>query len=200
MDNKKNYTWTRLHFFQFEEDNPKEHNLGEITSSIERFGFIELPVINLTTGKLVVGHGRILALMSMYSQGKPMPKFLKLEEDTSEWLIPTINVEFDTDSEAKAYLIASNQLVIDGSWDEVALLDLLHEVNRVTDNLLGTGFDLEDMRQLTEFQDSTNIFDDDFGKQVYYVKIEAESKDEADYIKLKLQEQGFICQVKSITK
>ena len=138
--------------------------------------------------------------MSMYSQGKPMPKFLKLEEDTSEWLIPTINVEFDTDSEAKAYLIASNQLVIDGSWDEVALLDLLHEVNRVTDNLLGTGFDLEDMRQLTEFQDSTTIFDDDFGKQVYYVKIEAESKDEADYIKLKLQEQGFICQVKSITK
>ena len=200
MDNKKNYTWTRLHFFQFEEDNPKEHNLGEITSSIERFGFIELPVINLTTGKLVVGHGRILALMSMYSQGKPMPKFLKLEEDTQEWLIPTINVEFDTDSEAKAYLIASNQLVIDGSWDEVALLDLLHEVNRVTDNLLGTGFDLEDMRQLTEFQDSTTIFDDDFGKQVYYVKIEAESKDEADYIKLKLQEQGFICQVKSITK
>ena len=200
MDNKKNYTWTRLHFFQFEEDNPKEHNLGEITSSIERFGFIELPVINLTTGKLVVGHGRILALMSMYSQGKPMPKFLKLEEYTSEWLIPTINVEFDTDSEAKAYLIASNQLVIDGSWDEVALLDLLHEVNRVTDNLLGTGFDLEDMRQLTEFQDSTTIFDDDFGKQVYYVKIEAESKDEADYIKLKLQEQGFICQVKSITK
>ena len=200
MDNKKNYTWTRLHFFQFEEDNPKEHNLGEITSSIERFGFIELPVINLTTGKLVVGHGRILALMGMYSQGKPMPKFLKLEEDTQEWLIPTINVEFDTDSEAKAYLIASNQLVIDGSWDEVALLDLLHEVNRVTDNLLGTGFDLEDMRQLTEFQDSTTIFDDDFGKQVYYVKIEAESKDEADYIKLKLQEQGFICQVKSITK
>ena len=109
-------------------------------------------------------------------------------------------VEFDTDAEAKAYLIASNQLVIDGSWDEVALLDLLNEVNNLTDNLLGTGFDLEDMRQMSEFQDSTTIFDDDFGKEVYYVKIEAESKDEADRIKLELQEQGFICQVKSITK
>ena len=200
MNQNINYDWTRLHFFTFDEQNPKEHNISEIEASIKRFGFVELPVVNKTTGTLVVGHGRITALMSMAARGESMPKYLKLEEDTKEWLVPTIMVEFDTNAEAKAYLIASNQLVIDGSWDEVALLDLLNEVNNLTDNLLGTGFDLEDMRQMSEFQDSTTIFDDDFGKEVYYVKIEAESKDEADKIKLDLQEQGFICQVKSITK
>ena len=43
-------------------------------------------------------------------------------------------------------------------------------------------------------------FDEDFGKEVHYVKVEADSAEHAESIKAQLKELGFICQVKSITK
>ena len=81
---------------------------------------IELPVVNKVTNTLVAGHGRIAALQNMAGRGESMPKYLKKEDDTQEWLIPTVVVEFETDAEAKAYIVASNQLTIDGSWNESA--------------------------------------------------------------------------------
>ena len=69
MDREKEYVWTRLHFFQFDENNPKEHNYSEIENSIKRFGFIELPVVNKVTNTLVAGHGRIAALQNMAGRG-----------------------------------------------------------------------------------------------------------------------------------
>ena len=199
MDDKK-IEWNRLHFYQFDENNPKDHNIGEIENSIKRFGFIELPVVNKTTGTLVVGHGRITALQNMASRNENLPKYLRIEEDTKEWLVPTIIVEFETDAEAKAYLIASNQLVIDGSWNEVALYDLLNEVNTLTDGLIGTGFDLEDMQQMLEFQDSKQMFDEDFGKEIYKVVVQAADMAQAEEIKYALGEIGYECQIKTITK
>jgi len=200
MDREKEYVWTRLHFFQFDENNPKEHNYSEIENSIKRFGFIELPVVNKVTNTLVAGHGRIAALQNMAGRGESMPKYLKKEDDTQEWLIPTVVVEFETDAEAKAYIVASNQLTIDGSWNEALLLDLLQDINAATQNLLGTGFDLEDIMQMEEFQNAPLKFDEDFGKEVHYVKVEADSAEHAESIKAQLKELGFICQVKSITK
>ena len=128
MDREKEYVWTRLHFFQFDENNPKEHNYSEIENSIKRFGFLELPVVNKVTNTLV------------------------------------------------------------------------QDINAATQNLLGTGFDLEDIMQMEEFQNAPLKFDEDFGKEVHYVKVEADSAEHAESIKAQLKELGFICQVKSITK
>ena len=136
----------------------------------------------------------------MAGRGEPMPKYLKQEDDTQEWLIPTVVVEFETDAEAKAYIVASNQLTIDGSWNEALLLDLLQDINAATQNLLGTGFDLDDIIQMEEFQNAPLKFDDDLGQESHYVKIEADSAEHAESIKAQLKELGFICQVKSITK
>jgi hypothetical protein len=38
--------------------NPKHHSLEEIKQSMRRFGFVQAPAINETTGRLVAGHGR----------------------------------------------------------------------------------------------------------------------------------------------
>ena len=92
MDREKEYVWTRLHFFQFDENNPKEHNYSEIENSIKRFGFIELPVVNKVTNTLVAGHGRIAALQNMAGRGEPMPKYLApfppVPIFVSYWTIP----------------------------------------------------------------------------------------------------------------
>lgn len=188
-------TYDRLHLFQFDEENPKEHNIGEIVQSIKRFGFIELPVVNDTTGFLVAGHGRVTALQFMYKDAEELPKYIEVEKDTQEWLVPTLHVTFDTDIEAKAYLIASNTLTIDGGWNEAKLLEMLAEIDAITQNLSGIGFDSDDITDMINNQDDPLTFDDDMGQESNYIKIPVESKEQANNIKKELEELGYTCQI-----
>jgi ParB-like chromosome segregation protein Spo0J len=188
-------TYDRLHLFQFDEENPKEHNIGEIVQSIKRFGFIELPVVNDTTGFLVAGHGRVTALQFMYQDAEELPKYIEVEKDTKEWLVPTLHVTFDTDIEAKAYLIASNTLTIDGGWNEAKLLEMLAEIDAITQNLSGIGFDSDDITDMINNQDDPLTFDDDMGQESNYIKIPVESKEQANNIKKELEELGYTCQI-----
>lgn len=193
-------TYDRLHLFQFDEENPKEHNIGEIVQSIKRFGFIELPVVNDTTGFLVAGHGRVTALQFMYKDAEELPKYIEVEKDTKEWLVPTLHVTFDTDIEAKAYLIASNTLTIDGGWNEAKLLEMLAEIDAITQNLSGIGFDSEDITDMINNNDDPLIFDDDLGQETNYIKIPVESKEQANNIKKELEELGYTCKIVTNTK
>jgi len=193
-------TYDRLHLFQFDEENPKEHNIGEIVQSIKRFGFIELPVVNDTTGFLVAGHGRVTALQFMYQDAEELPKYIEVEKDTKEWLVPTLHVTFDTDIEAKAYLIASNTLTIDGGWNEAKLLEMLAEIDAITQNLSGIGFDSEDITDMINNNDDPLIFDDDLGQETNYIKIPVESKEQANNIKKELEELGYTCKIVTNTK
>ena len=195
-----NVTYDRLHLFQFDEENPKEHNIGEIIQSIKRFGFVELPVVNDTTGFLVAGHGRVTALQFMYQDAEELPKYIEVEKDTKEWLVPTLHVTFDTDIEAKAYLIASNTLTIDGGWNEAKLLEMLAEIDAITQNLSGIGFDSEDITDMINSNDDPLIFDDDLGQETNYIKIPVESKEQANNIKKELEELGYTCKIVTNTK
>jgi ParB-like chromosome segregation protein Spo0J len=195
-----NVTYDRLHLFQFDEENPKEHNIGEIIQSIKRFGFVELPVVNDTTGFLVAGHGRVTALQFMYQDAEELPKYISVEKDTKEWLIPTLHVEFDTDIEAKAYLIASNTLTIDGGWNEAKLLEMLAEVSAITENLSGTGFDQQDIMDMLHANDKPLTFDDEMGQETSYVKVIVESKEHAQNTKKELEDLGYTCKIVTNTK
>ena len=189
----------RLSLFQFDEENPKEHNIGELILSIKRHGFIELPVVNEETGLLVAGHGRVEALQRMVIDQEQPPLYIVEEEDTGEWLVPYISIKFKTDHEAKAYMIASNALTIDGGYNEHKLLDMLMDVNAQTNNLLGTGFDSQDIMDMLHANDKALIFDDDFGKQTHSVSVEADSIEHAKKIKEDLEELGYTCQLKTKT-
>lgn len=195
-----NVTYDRLHLFQFDEENPKEHNIGEIIQSIKRFGFVELPVVNDTTGFLVAGHGRVTALQFMYQDAEELPKYISVEKDTKEWLVPTLHVEFDTDIEAKAYLIASNTLTIDGGWNEAKLLEMLAEIDAITNNLSGIGFDGQDIMDMLHANDKPLTFDDEMGQETSYVKVIVESKEHAQNTKKELEDLGYICKIVTNTK
>lgn len=196
-----NVQMNRLHLFQFDEENPKDHNIGTIMQSIQRHGFVELPVINDTTGLLVAGHGRIEALQIMAKENPTEPpKFVLQEKDTDEWLVPTIHVSFATDAEAKAYMIASNSTVIDGGWHENKLLDMLMDINNETKNLLGTGFTNQDVVDMLDYADAPLKFDDDLGEQTHSVIVKADNLSDANSIKNELEELGYQCQVKTTTK
>ena len=117
--------------------------------SMKRFGFTVPPVRNETTGKLVAGHGRIETLKVLEGEDitKP-PANIKLD-DEGNWLIPIIaGIHFESDDEAKAYLIASNRLTELGGWKNDELVDLLQEVAVNTEDLAGIGYQLEDIENL----------------------------------------------------
>ena len=61
--------------------------------------------------------------------------------------MPITPVEFKSDEEAQAYLLADNRLVELGGWDTAKLLEELEELAK-NSTLEGTGFDEGDIQQM----------------------------------------------------
>lgn len=129
--------------------NPKGHSLQEIGDSIGRFGYISPAVVNERTGRLVAGKGRYDALVGRKVSGKRVPARIKVAED-GMWMMPVIKVDFETDAEAEAYLIADNRLTeLGGMEDEPMLLDMLTDLATEGEEMLkGIGYDGEDIDEL----------------------------------------------------
>jgi DNA modification methylase len=149
-DDPRRIEYTRLADVRRADVNPKQHDLGEIVTSIRKRGFVELPAVDERTGKLVAGHGRIEALAALKKDGAGLPKGLKQDAD-GEWLVPVLHGwASKDDADAKAYLVASNRLVEVGGWDDDALNQLLVSIasDGGPDALLGTGFDGDDVDRI----------------------------------------------------
>lgn len=101
------------------EDNPKEHDIGAICESIQRYGIKELPVydkrLNGGKGGIQAGNGRIEALWRMEKAGDyKVPRGILVTE-ANEWLVPVIEgVDGVDEAEAVGYAIDSNNLVMAG--------------------------------------------------------------------------------------
>jgi len=133
--------------------NPKKHDLPGIMSSIRRFGFKDFPCINETTGKLVSGHGRVMALKKLKREGRRSDDEQWPPENVTakgnQWLCPVVRGQsWVNDQEAEAYLAAHNQLTMTEGWDEDVLAKLLLSVNETDAGLEGLGFDDDYVQKL----------------------------------------------------
>ena len=132
--------------------NPKGHDEQGIAASLRRFGYVESIVLDERTGKLVAGHGRLDQLRAAKEAGEDPPDGIVVTK--GEWTVPvTRGWASKDDNEAKAYLVASNELTSRGGWaDQQGLADLLTQLQDGP-GLDGVGFttlDLEDLlTQLT---------------------------------------------------
>lgn len=134
--------------------NPKDHDIGAMIQSLQRFGFVAPGVVNEATGRMVVGHGRAEALGRMKADGFPAPKRIKVEG--GEWLIPIIRgISFASDADAEAYLLADNRLSEIGGWDHGVLPDVLRDLAEA-DLLDVTGFDADDLAMYGFWDSGTN--------------------------------------------
>ena len=119
--------------------NPKRHSHEDIEKSISRFGYVEPVVLDERTGRLVAGHGRVQALRVAKKTGDKPPQ--GVVEKGGEWLVPVLRGWASrSDTEAEAYLVASNHLTTKGGWDDGELAKLLQSLNEQA-ALDGTGFD-----------------------------------------------------------
>lgn len=89
----------------------------QIAASIKEFGFTNPVLIDEANG-IIAGHGRVMAA-----------EHLQLTE------VPCIRLEYLTETQKRAYVIADNKLALNAGWDEEMLkLEL--------DELHGTEYDL----------------------------------------------------------
>lgn len=104
--------------------NPKRHDEPSISRSISALGFIEVPVLDERTGRLIGGHGRRDSLLATKAAGQPPPEGVRLDPD-GRWMVPVTIWRSRNDAEARAALVALNRLPELGGWDERELVQAL---------------------------------------------------------------------------
>lgn len=131
--------------------NPKDHDLGAISRSVNRFGFTAPVILDERTGYLAAGHGRIDTLAQLKAQGKQPPANVKTDK-AGEWLVPVVRGHgFNSDEEVEAYLVADNRITSLGGWNEPELVALLQDLAQSDNELLETtGYDGDDLQALID--------------------------------------------------
>lgn len=140
-------TYTRLHDLQKWPSNPKEHDAGAIAASILRFGMRDPIGFNARNHFIEEGHGRIDVLAALKGQGRLPPRFVLVDDEDDEWLVPTLAFD-DDESTQRGYMLAHNRTQdLGGGYDDAKLLSELE--NQARFGLLpGTGFDGDDVDAL----------------------------------------------------
>ena len=119
--------------------NPRTHSdtqIDQIAASIREFGWTN-PILVDATGVIIAGHGRLAAASR-----------LGLEQ------VPVIRLGHLSDAQRKALVIADNQLALNAGWDEVALSNLVRELDAEKFELDLLGFDGADLdRYLADLED-----------------------------------------------
>lgn len=126
-------------------NNARTHSQGQITklrSSLREFGFINPVIIDSNYG-VIAGHGRILAAK---------------EEGITE--VPCVLVDYLTEAQKKAYIIADNRFAMDAGWDEELLRVEIESLQGSDFDVSLTGFETAELDKL--FQVGEDVKDDDF--------------------------------------
>lgn len=139
--------YIRLDAVEHLPDNPKDHDLGAIAVSIEKFGFADPIAINPLTGHDFDGNGRLDTLRQMkLSWRKPQPpRNIRVDSD-GMWLFPAVMVEVPIDQEA-ALALALNRTNELGGWNQKILAKVLSDLASAG-ALEGTGYDRDDVDAL----------------------------------------------------
>ena len=127
-------------------NNARTHSAEQIIklrSSLREFGFVN-PIIVDREFNVIAGHGRLMAAK---------------EEGISE--VPCVFVDYLTESQKKAYILADNRMAMDAGWDEELLKIEMEELQNLGYDLGYTGFDEKELADLFGIDDK-DVKDDDF--------------------------------------
>ena len=115
----------------------------KLRSSLREFGFINPVIIDKDYG-IIAGHGRVLAAK---------------EEGIEE--VPCVLVDYLTEAQKKAYIIADNRFAQDAGWDEELLKIEIESLQGENFDVSLTGFEDQEIADLFA-PDSSDAKDDDF--------------------------------------
>ena len=128
-------------------NNARTHSPEQITklrSSLREFGFINPVIIDKDYG-VIAGHGRLMAAK---------------EEGIKE--VPCVLVDYLTEAQKKAYIIADNRFAQDAGWDEELLRIEIESLQAEAFHVSLTGFEDQEIADLFAGDNDTGAEDDDF--------------------------------------
>ena len=128
-------------------NNARTHNEEQITklrSSFREFGFVN-PVIIDRDYNVIAGHGRIMAA-----------KAEGIEE------VPCVFVDYLTEAQKKAYILADNRMAMDAGWDEELLRVEIEALQAEAFDISLTGFEEQEITDLFAMEPDSEVEDDDF--------------------------------------
>ena len=126
-------------------NNARTHSkeqIQKLRSSLREFGFVN-PVIIDKDFNVIAGHGRIAAAK---------------EEGIKK--VPCVYVDYLTDAQKKAYILADNRMALDAGWDEEMLAVEMEELQNLGYDLNLTGFDEKELAEIFDTDDDAK--EDDF--------------------------------------
>ena len=112
--------------------NARKHSdeqIKELRRSLWEFGFVN-PLLIDKDRKVIAGHGRLLAAIA--------------EGMTS---VPCVYVEYLTEAQRRAYMLADNRLAEHATWDSTLLTEELKFLDDLGFDVTVTGFDLPETEQ-----------------------------------------------------
>ena len=127
-------------------NNARTHSAEQILklrSSLREFGFVN-PIIIDREFNVIAGHGRLMAAK---------------EEGIEE--VPCVFVDYLTDAQKKAYILADNRMAMDAGWDDELLKIEMEELQNLGYDLDYTGFDEKELADLFGIDDK-EVKDDEF--------------------------------------
>lgn len=116
----------------------------KLRSSLREFGFINPIVIDRDYG-IIAGHGRLLAAK---------------EEGITE--VPCVFVDYLTEAQKKAYILADNRMAMDAGWDEELLRVEIEALQGEAFDVSLTGFDEKELADLFKNGSDSDAEDDDY--------------------------------------
>jgi DNA modification methylase len=128
-------------------NNARTHSPEQLTklrSSLREFGFIN-PVIIDRDFNVIAGHGRIAAAK---------------EEGITE--VPCVFVDYLTEAQKKAYILADNRMALDAGWDEELLRIEIESLQGADFDVSLTGFGEDEIADLFCGDSEKDVKDDDF--------------------------------------
>lgn len=128
-------------------NNARTHSpeqLVKLRSSLREFGFIN-PVIIDRDFNVIAGHGRIAAAK---------------EEGITE--VPCVFVDYLTEAQKKAYILADNRMALDAGWDEELLRIEIESLQGADFDVSLTGFGEDEIADLFAGDGEKDVKDDDF--------------------------------------
>ncbi|MDD7667357.1 MAG: site-specific DNA-methyltransferase [Dialister sp.] len=126
-------------------NNARTHNASQIMklrASLREFGFIN-PVIIDRDYNIIAGHGRVMAAR---------------EEKIGK--VPCVFVDYLTEAQKKAYILADNRMAMDAGWDEQLLKVEIESLQAENFDVSLTGFDEKELSDL--FDSEKDAKDDNF--------------------------------------
>lgn len=128
-------------------NNARTHSPEQITklrSSLREFGFINPVIIDSDYG-IIAGHGRVMAAK---------------EEGIEE--VPCVLVDYLTEAQKKAYILADNRFAQDAGWDEELLRIEIESLQGENFDVSLTGFDDSEIADLFGGDKDKEVKDDEF--------------------------------------